>query len=560
MLRRERGSPQNSRGLFSGGMLASDEEKPLAPKQPQIILVDEKELAEACAGLVPGYEWISKNGADYSGLRGRSCVIVGRAGAVCELELAVVAKRLAQAGAQPVKTVAPEPSRPSGWGLDNAIDEGWDGERILEWLRANVKLFNPQKPKRKTLAEIWAYSQVLAQERRKANPKLPIWEGWNLALSNNLVPVLSLANAVTILERDEGLAGLVWFDEFLQRLMTSDPPREWGDADDLHLALYMQRDIGLQRMGSDIVSRAVIAIAHRKPRNCVRDWLDALEHDGKARIDAFFTACLGAAEDDYTRAASRNFWLSMVARVYEPGCKVDNMVVLEGSQGLGKSTALQIIGGDWFAEQHESATNPKGFAEILQGKLLIEISEMDSFNRTEVNRVKQTVSCPSDRYRPSYGHHAQDHLRQCIFVGTTNRDDWNRDETGARRFWPIDCKRSIQLELIRASREQCFAEAVARYKAHEPHWLMPEEATKLEQRDRYQEDPWHAAVAEAVKGELETTTAQVAQKLNIPLERRDKVTEMRIGGCLRILGWKRIQRKVAGERIRIYVKPLSEPF
>jgi len=97
---------------------------------------------------------------------------------------------------------------------------------------------------------------------------------------------------------------------------------------------------------------------------------------------------------------------------------------------------LQIIGGDWFAEQHESATNPKGFAEILQGKLLIEISEMDSFNRTEVNRVKQTVSCPSDRYRPSYGHHAQDHLRQCIFVGTTNRDDYGNDDTGLRRFLP----------------------------------------------------------------------------------------------------------------------------
>jgi putative DNA primase/helicase len=245
----------------------------------------------------------------------------------------------------------------------------------------------------------------------------------------------------------------------------------------------------------------------------------------------------------------------MIARVYEPGCKVDNMVVLEGSQGLGKSTALQIIGGDWFAEQHESATNPKGFAEILQGKLLIEISEMDSFNRTEVNRVKQTVSCPSDRYRPSYGHHAQDHLRQCIFVGTTNRDDWNRDETGARRFWPIDCKRSIQLELIRASREQCFAEAVARHKANEPHWLMPEQATRVEQEDRFQADPWLAAVIQAVQGESEVTTAWLAEKLNIPLERRDKVTEMRIGGCLRVLGWKRGQRRVGEERIRIYTKP-----
>jgi predicted P-loop ATPase len=96
----------------------------------------------------------------------------------------------------------------------------------------------------------------------------------------------------------------------------------------------------------------------------------------------------------------------MVARVYNPGCKVDNMVILEGVQGVGKSSALQIIGGPWFAEQHESATNPKAFAEILQGKLLIEISEMHAFNRAEVNRVKQTISCPSDRFRASYGRYA----------------------------------------------------------------------------------------------------------------------------------------------------------
>jgi len=99
-----------------------------------------------------------------------------------------------------------------------------------------------------------------------------------------------------------------------------------------------------------------------------------------------------------------------------------------------------------------------------------------------------------------------------------------------------------------------------RHKAHEPHWLMPEQATKIEQEDRFQADPWLAAIIEALKGETEITTAQLAQKLNIPLERRDKVTEMRIGGCLRFLGWKRKQRAIAGERVRFYAKPLSEPF
>lgn len=532
------------------------------PRQPQIIIVGDEELAKACAEMLPQFEWVGDNINGYDRYKGRRCVVVGRAGYAGLVALNALASRIEKAGAEQVRIVAPEANRPSGWGLDNALDEGWDQARIFEWCKVNATAFpSKRKGPKATLDEIWLASKLKAEEKRKENPKFPIWESWGLALSNNTVPLPTLANAVSILEKDDTLAGRMWFDEFLNRIMTSDPPREWGDADDLHLALYMQRDIGLQRLGREVVSQAVIAIAHRKPRNCVRDWLDSLEHDGKARIDTFFTACLGAADDDYTHAASRNFWLSMVARVYEPGCKVDNMVVLEGSQGLGKSTALQIIGGDWFAEQHESATNPKGFAEILQGKLLIEISEMDSFNRTEVNRVKQTVSCPSDRYRPSYGHHAQDHLRQCIFVGTTNRDDWNRDETGARRFWPIDCKRSIQLELIRASREQCFAEAVARNKANEPHWLMPEQATKIEQEERYQADPWLESIMEIVKGESQVTTTQVAEKLGIALERRDKFSTMRIGACLRFLGWKRTLRRVAGEPTRIYLKPEpSGPF
>lgn len=524
-----------------------------ASKQPQIIIVDELQLAASCAELLPGYEWISTGGADYSSFRGRSCVIVGRASAVCDLELSVLAKKLSEAGATPVKTVAPEATRPSGWGLDNALDEHWDAERIRDWLKANARLFNPKKQKRKTLAELWAESRLKAETKRKSNPKYPIWESWGLALASNGAPLPTLANAVSILEKDDTLAGLMWFDEFLNRIMTAEPPREWGDADDLHLALYMQRDIGLPRLGRDVVSQAVVAMAHRKPQNCVRDWMETLVRDEVLRVDTFFADCFGSPHNEYTRAASRNFWLSMVARIYSPGSKVDNMIVLEGSQGVGKSTALQIIGGEWFAEQHESATNPKAFAEILQGKLLIEISEMDSFNRAEVSRVKQTVSCPSDRFRPSYGRHSMDHPRQCVFVGTTNRDDWNRDETGARRFWPIECK-SVNLEAIKASREQLFAEAVARFKSGEPHWLMPMAETKEEQLSRHEGDPWLEQIAEIVKGEVKITSAEVADKLGIVLEKRDRFSEMRIGKCLRLLGWFRKQRRLNGHPSWVYMK------
>ena len=383
---------------------------------------------------------------------------------------------------------------------------------------------------------------------------MDVWKEWGLQCSANGIPIANLSNVVAIIESDPTLKDLFYYDEFLQRVIATDGNREWADRDDLAIVIHIQRDIGLSRISREHVAQAVVAVSHRNTRHCVREWMDSLKHDGTARVDKFFTDHFGAEDSAYSQAVSRNFWLSLPARVYHPGCKVDNMVVLEGAQGIGKSQALQSIGGDWFAEMHESATNPKGFAEILQGKLLIEITEMDSFNRAEVNRVKQTISCPSDRFRPSYGHHAQDHKRQCVFVGTTNRDDWNRDETGARRFWPIACHGDVQLDSIRANREQLYAEAVARHKEREAHWLMPDDTTR-EQAARFQADPWMDAIEVILKGEETTTTAHIAEKLGIEIQRRDRATEMRIAASLRHLGWNRRRLRVGtGNRAYIYAR------
>lgn len=381
-----------------------------------------------------------------------------------------------------------------------------------------------------------------------------IWTKWGLLLTDKHLPHTNVHNAALILEQDPDFAGTVYYDEFLQRIMRRNSPvREWRDGDDLELLRHIQNNIRIPRMSRESVTQAVVAVASKDRRNCVVEWLDSLKWDGTPRIDQFFSDAFGAEVSEYTTAASRNFWLSLAARVYQPGCKVDNMIVLEGSQGVGKSTAMDIVGGDYFAEQHESATNPKAFAEILQGKLLVEISEMDAFSRSEVNRVKQTVSCRSDRFRASYGRHAADHPRTCIFVGTTNRDDWNRDETGARRFWPIKCN-EINLDVITQNREQLFAEAVARHKAGEPHWLMPEQETKDEQEARYQSDPWHDQIALALKGVDNITTAQIAEQLGVPVERRDKWMETRIGAAVKFLGWERKRRRIDG-KLTWYYRP-----
>jgi putative DNA primase/helicase len=387
------------------------------------------------------------------------------------------------------------------------------------------------------------------------------WLEWGLQRNGQGAPLGNVSNAITVMEHDPQLRDLVYFDEFLQRLMLNrDPPREWTEADDIEVTIYMQRAIEVSRLGRDTVSQAIIAWAMRNRRNCVREWMDSLVHDGTPRAETFFVDVFGAEDNIYTRAAGRNFWTSIAARVYDPGCKFDNMIVLEGGQGIGKSMALAIIGGAWFAEQHESATNSKAFAEVLQGKLLVEISEMDAFNRAEVNTIKKVISCQSDRYRASYGRYAKDHPRQCVMVGTTNKDDWNRDETGARRFWPIACAGNVKLDLLRATREQLFAEGVARFRAGEPWWEMPEVETRAEQRKRYDADPWIEPISGWLNGQRKTNVNAIAVEcLRLPMGEIDRARQMRIAGVLRALGWvNEGNKKRAGKVVREWSAPGDE--
>ena len=368
-------------------------------------------------------------------------------------------------------------------------------------------------------------------------------------------PRANLNNVVKLLEQDPKLTGLVHFDTFLQRLVTGDPPREWTDADDIHLMLEIQRNKGIPNIGREAVSQAVIAVASKNASNCVRDWLTSLSWDREPRIDNFFEDHFGADANEYTLAASKNFWISLVARVSQPGCQVDNMIVLEGSQGIKKSSSLRVIGGDWFTEQHESVTG-KGFCEVLQGKLLVEISEMDAFRKAEVTRVKQTITNLSDRYREAYGRYAKDHPRQCVFVGTTNRDDWNRDETGARRFWPITCRGDVDIDAIQASREQLFAEAVHRFKAGETWWNMPVDQTKVEQAKRYDADVWTEPIEEFLARKDEVTVDEVlTDGLKFEIGRMSRFDQMRVATCLRVSGWKKVDARVSGRVRKVWKRP-----
>lgn len=374
--------------------------------------------------------------------------------------------------------------------------------------------------------------------------EIVMWEKMGLKCNSNTgIPHNNASNVKKILSKDKFLRKQIWYDEFHHKIFSdinwfgksTVPVREWTDADDVELMTYIQDDIGLHRCSKTMVTDAVLAVAKRNTKNEPKDWLKSISWDGTDRISNFFHDYFDVADNEYTRAISKNFWLSMVARVMKPGCKADNMIILEGKQGKFKSTALSIIGGKWYVETNENP-NSKDFFQMFQGKILIEIGELDSFNKAETTKIKAVVSTATDRFRPPYGRTPQDYPRQCIFVGTTNESNYLRDSTGGRRFWPISIG-AIDTDALTSDREQLFAQAVELF--NEGHtWHEVPDMAMDEQEKRRQRDAWEDVVAEYVEAKNDgfITTIDVATHLGMEIDKITPLVTNRIARILRAIG------------------------
>jgi len=355
-------------------------------------------------------------------------------------------------------------------------------------------------------------------------------------------PLPIVENACVALEK----AG-VWrltFDEMaLRAMLSASEPRAVSDDDVTVIQRWMQVS-GLKRIGVKIVGQAIEHVARQNPYHPVREYLEALTWDGERRLNVWLSSCLGAERGAYNDAIGALFLRAMVARILYPGCKADHMLVLEGPQGELKSSACKILaGGDaYFSDSLPELTEHKECSIHLQGKWLIEITEMHAFNKAENTLLKSFLSRTDEDYRPVYGTYNIRQKRQCVFIGTSNKDAYLRDETGGRRFWPVKCG-VIELTRLRTDRDQLLAEAVAEVRAGLPWWpdrTFERDHIKPEQDKRYEFDPWHDHVIKILEDLLPYVTVTnnlIAERLGVKTERLDPAVARRISAIMRKLGW-----------------------
>jgi predicted P-loop ATPase len=303
-------------------------------------------------------------------------------------------------------------------------------------------------------------------------------------------------------------------------------PRPCTDVD-VGIVQERLQYLGLKRVSKDVVHQAVDLRAYECRFHPVREYLNGLKWDGTSRICNLFPVYFGTEDSDYAKAIGCMFVVSMVARIFNPGCKADHLPVSEGPQGTLKSTACRVLGGEWFSDSLPDITAGKDASQHLRGKWLIEVSEMHAMNRAEATHLKAFITRQVERYRPSYGRKEAIEPRQCVFVGTTNRDTYLRDETGGRRFWPI-----------KAGAIDGYHEGALWWpdKEFERDHIMPEQSA------RYEADAWEENIATFLDKHSRVTVGQVAREaLGFETARIGTADQRRITAAMDRLGWRRIR-------------------
>jgi putative DNA primase/helicase len=417
-------------------------------------------------------------------------------------------------------------------------------------------------------------------------------------------PTASLFNALVVFDHDVRWRGVIAFDEFSYRIVKRKTPPtrvvrlgEWSDLDDVQAVVYIAEQYGFEPK-KPLVMDAVMTVAYQNAFHPVREWLRGLVWDGTPRladlagvylggISTAGSASLGTVERIelglYLKLLSVKWLVGAVARIMEPGCKLDTMPVMEGNQGTFKSTALRVLfGSEWFNDSKLVIGDKDALASML-GKWCTEMAEMDSHRKADDTTFKQFLSTQIDRVRWHYGRRAEDVPRQSVFVGTTNMSEYGKDDTGLRRIWPFEVG-DIDLDALRKDREQLWAEAVKCYDEGVSWWvdgrkrvIDPENTPALaalfaepvterdlfdrQAQERMQIDAWQYPIQEWLRtnnGLEYTTTAELlGEALKIEKSRWTKPEQMRVAAIIKRLGFTPGKAGPRNARFRAFYPPLK---
>lgn len=482
-------------------------------------------------------------------------------GMMAMMEVARIADSL---GCQVYQVDIPAPGeKPDGWDIADFISEGVSADDLVAWMRSRlVRLFH-EKP-----AESISTPPGANAERKQ------FW-GARLIRGDRGGYRDCKENVAIALEDHPALTGIVAYNEFAAQVQKVKPapwdksksdfkPIEWSIHDDRELSMWFSLNCDLFIGSTGTIGEGVELVSQRNKFHPVRDWLKTLKWDGFDRNQFWLHELLGVADTPYASLVGKLWLRQAVNRIMHPGAKGDYVLILEGTQGLNKSTALRRLGESYYSDVTLNL-NEKDSLIALAGVWILEIAELDAFNRAESTRIKQFITQTEDRFRPPYGKRMITMPRQTVFAATTNNYEYHKDPTGNRRFWSVLCT-SINLGQITEWREQMFAQALAEVMAGEPCYPTRDQERNLimpEQEQREIVDVWHQPIYEWLHKDDNYRTNEfstweiLAGAIKMPTDKMDgqRSAATRVGNCMAKLGWTKKRGERNKQRVWLYVRP-----
>lgn len=388
-----------------------------------------------------------------------------------------------------------------------------------------------------------------------------------LVLDKKERPKATPANLAIVLSHDPAWVGCFGYDTFSGVVAVRRTPPFGAEAGEAALGELSESHVARTRyaiarswgwdFSAATVLEVITTVAEAHPFHPVRDYLDGLRWDGVCRLDSWLSTYLGVEPSAYVADVGRTFLVGAVARVMDPGCKLDTMLILEGTQGAGKSTAIRALFGQKWTLDTPLDLSSKDRFSALRGRWCVEHAELDSLGKHDKERVKAFVSSAVDRYRPSYARLEVSQPRQCVFAGSTNQETYLDDETGGRRFNGVKVG-PIDTVALSRDRDLLWAEALEAYRSGATWWpdpaLVP--VYQAEQAARRKVDEWERLVIEYVTGRSRVLVGDIlSTALDIEAAKWTTQDQARVRRALTAMGWTQRRERVDGERQRWWYAP-----